>query len=353
MDAKNLGQQIDKISYSLAGVLGVALLALPFVAAVGMNSQTDELHTEIRSLTRKVEDQVEPSVSQRWIGTEVRRQWEPGASPPRRWEWITERRPALLKVNVEVEQIPAVHEPGTVDSITMDRDPETKRPYLAVSGSLGAGNEHVEITDVKLFRRVNEGNFVRVRKFEFTSGESSFQYVDAEANEPGKIYSYRVASVAKLADDAPENVQPPVEREQESDVLGPTEPLPYDFSLQLSVFHPPQNGAPPEYNSTFGYWDYDVAEAGTARERLKDGLVLRERFRIRRVERGKVTVKDLSFRTGGIYEIEIGDDPFSVAPIPELSGGGAETEEEGEEEAEAEPASAEPAPRRPRRSFDQ
>ena len=309
MDTKDLGQHIDKISYGIGGIVGLAILVIPFLEASNIDDSTDTLNSERLNLEQKVKDGELPPNQTPWVAQEVERQWSPGSSPKERVEWITERRPGVLVVQAVVERIPSVHEPGSVDSITLERDAEKKTPYLVVKGSLSSENQHVVIDSVKLLRSASGseeqgGKYEEVSDFEY-DGSGSFEYRDYKVEED-KTYAYKFVSMAKLDPSASKNIDAPTSPEQETSVLGPTPVIPHDFNFKLGITFPGTAGGAPECTGTFVYWDYEQGEAVTEKRRFKEGDKIGDRFVIRRIDdqAKMVRIRDTAPRIPKSYDIE-------------------------------------------------
>ena len=154
---KTLMQHIDKISYAVAAVAGIALLVLAFTAGGETQKTKDELNAEIREMNDRAQNQALPAEPKTGLRQLVQSQWAAGRSSVANPTWSTDIAPAIVKVVKIVERAPAVHVAGTVEEIRVERDAEKKRPYLVVKGAMGADNEHVVIKEVVVYRSDGEG----------------------------------------------------------------------------------------------------------------------------------------------------------------------------------------------------
>ena len=218
-----------------------------------------------------------------------------------------------------------------------ERDAESKRVFLTVTGAMGEENEHVVITEVKLLRSVDGGPFKEVEEFEETG---DFVYIDTEV-DPGSSYSYKFVSTAARDPEAPSNVLDPELETIETDPIGPTPPIPYDFSFRIRRTEDATAESPtPKVVGDFRFWDY---EAGEIKSRSRNSfdekeLLGNKRYKIHRIDHAKRTVE---VRDGvlAIKEfIKRGDEPFAVElwePVtPEP------VEEEEDDDIVEEPAAA-------------
>jgi hypothetical protein len=252
------GVHIDKIAYGVAGLLGIALLLVPVLLGGQINdiallAEKDKLVERIR---REGEMAREP-VQVPDLAAEIVKQWEPGPASAADPRWATERAQVLLRVVPKTKPPNAVHLPPEIQEVSCQRDPAKKAVYLVVKGIANPANYLVEITKVELLRQEGaEGKLAPVKGF---SAKGDFEYRDDDVTA-GKTYTYKVVTHAQRDPKAQPNVEfdPATQAKQESAPLGPTEPVPYDWSLWITTIDPPDPGAgqPPRFMARFRYWDY-------------------------------------------------------------------------------------------------
>ncbi len=329
MADKNLVQQIDKISYAVATVAGLALLILPIFYGGDIAETRESLNRAAGELARKKEEQPFPSLPDRNLKSAIQSQWRPGSggdSPT----WITDATPCLVKRVTSIKQQPAAHEPGIISEISAHRDSDKKQVYLTVKGEMGPGNEFVIIERVELFRREGAaGDFKPVGTF-----KGAFEYQDYKVTA-GETYAYRFTTVASRDPSAPSNILPPEAAEQESAAVE-TPPIPYDFSIKVRQFFPVQQlGERPTVMADFTYWDYEKGEVVpkdrgryTERERIGGRYEISQ---IRESQRS-ILVKDGIRRTR--HDISSKDEPYPVELWAPVSGAAVEAAPSGEEAVE-------------------
>ncbi len=354
MSEKNLVQQIDKVSYGIAAVLGLALIALPFFAGGDVDKIRNDLNAEVRTYQQKSEEPLLQDPVVDVVGI-LRSQWDPGVGSTDAG-WLTEAAPALIKRTQEIQAVASVHEPAAVAQVSCLRDAQKKKVYLLVEGKMSSINENIVLEKVRLLRSEGEGGSFRELSLE---ADGDFQYPDFDV-EPGKTYTYKIITEA-VEDRSVEHVEPLAARRQESEVLGPTEAIPYDFNFRVSNVL--VDGTDTRVLCRYQYWDYAKGEvvtksSTTLGERVKFG---NDRYEIRRIDEASksVTIIDSSAGVRGArYPISRKDRPFTVelwSPLvgaSEDDGDGTEGDEEpAEVEAVPEPSTDDsPAPtRRPRR----
>ena len=346
MADKNLVQHIDKISYGVAGVVGLLLLVLPVVSGGNLAETRTSLNAAADDLATKKQEQLFPPLPERDLKDEIQAQWEPGSGRESQ-TWITGAAPCLLKRAKSVRKRAGTHSPGVITEISAHRDNGKKQVYLTVKGAMGADNEFVTIESVRFSRRDGaSGAFKPIGTF-----KGDFEYQDYRV-KAGETYSYKFTTVASRDPGAPSNILPPEVPEQESAELE-SPAIPYDFSVKIrQTFAAQQLGERPSVMAAFHYWDYDK-DALVPKSRgqyTEKALVGGKRYMIWSVDPSKrsILVKDSLRRTR--HTITSKDEPFPVELWAPVSGV-VEEEPSDEDDVEAEPepgkAPAEaPAPRR-------
>jgi hypothetical protein len=366
-DQTALMQNIDKLSYGVAGVLGLALIAWSVTSGGDVKADTEKIGAAQRSLTQKIREAAPETLERRYWADELRRQWTVSEGTQAKPRWIHERAPLLVKLYAEAQKVVAFHGAPQITIIECRRDKQRKRPYLRVAGHLSPDNALIDIQKLVLERREEDGPFVVVSGFkpDLSNPRGSFEHADYEV-KPGKKYTYRLISTAAPRAGA-DNVAPlPPEEATKEIVLGPTdEPVPYDlsflFTTTIETDAADPNNIRASVNAAVQYWDYDKDEPVTVRRRhWKEGERIGGRYLVRRmsVEDRKVSIRD----TLGIepeYTVPSGESRKVTFGPPKTPEAPAPSEEESEEEGAAEPAppvveeKPPPAPpqRPPRRRF--
>lgn len=352
---------MDKLAYIIAGVVGFIVLAVPLFSGQVSDLALRDAAADFRVAVQKSKD---------WVRTEtegtrppdlrgdLEKQWDVGTAARIDPRWVTERAPAFLRKTKAAERLEPVHKPGVIGEISCGRDGEKKAVHLTIKGSMNIENNLVVIQSVRLFRKEGDGKFGPVRGF---SATGDFVYKDHDLG-PGKTYTYYVESVAQRDPSVAATSAKPLPEEmkvQKSEELGPTEPIPYDYSLAISQFEAAMPGQSPRFYARFEFWDYSAGRY----ERLKGGQlqILTEKQRIPDAD-GRweitlvndidqtVTVKDLEKRGVGATETFRYRDARAARPVqcwrepllaPALRGAA-----EGETEGETEGAALEGAPPR-------
>lgn len=341
MADKNLVQHIDKISYAVAGVVGLVLLVLPVVSGGNLAETRRSLNEAVDDLKKKKQEQEFPTLPVRGLKAEIQEQWKPGSGGESQ-TWITGAAPCLLKRAKSVQQRAATHSPGTITEISAHRDSDKKQVYLIVKGAMGADNEFVTIDSVRLSRREGAaGSFRPVGTFK---GDFEFKDFGVKA---GETYSYMFTSIASRDSSAPRNILPPDVVEQESAELA-TPAIPYDFSVNLrQTFRAEELGERPTIMADFSYWDYaSNKEAGKGLGRYREKDVRGGRYQIGLVDPSKrmIEVKDGLRRTK--HFITTKDEAYSLELWPPVIAVVEDEPAEDEVELGADPATA-PAPTTP------
>ena len=79
MADKNLVQHIDKISYAVAGVVGLVLLALPVVTGGNLAEVRVSLNAAVIELASKKQERDFPVLPGRGLKDDIQAQWKPGS----------------------------------------------------------------------------------------------------------------------------------------------------------------------------------------------------------------------------------------------------------------------------------
>ena len=262
------GQRLDLIAYGVAGLLGLILVAIP--AFLGGQVDDQKVKDQQQLLDEKIAGQSDKLEKEDPIVKEALRemcqkQWEVGTASPVNPRWVTEIAPVFLRKVPEILAEMAVHEAGAVSEIGCQRDAEKKQPYLVVKGALNPKSQYVEVSKVSLFRKEDEGPFVELKDFALPKDfatTKAFEYADYSV-KPGKTYTYKFVETAQLDPKAPSLVKFDAEKEgkKETEPLGPTDPVPYDFSLTISNIQPPTEANPvPRFFGRVSYWDYKLGK---------------------------------------------------------------------------------------------
>lgn len=164
------------------------------------------------------------------------------------------------------------------------------------------------IERMELLRREDGGEPRPVPDFKAT-GE--FEHKDSTV-VPGRTYSYKLVTHAAKDPKAPAHFSfVDVEKRQESAELGPTPPVPHEFSL---TFNNPQfEGLEAQfYGSRFTFLDYKQGKAVTVYGKIyKEGETSPDgRFEFFQVEPEKVTVREKG--TGAKHPVAINAPPRPV-----------------------------------------
>ena len=303
------GQSIDKIAYGVAGLLGLVVLAIPFLFAGQIrdgecSAEVEALKTRVERQPEMVRQALEKATSEVPLKDLLVKQWTVGAAVSQDPPWVTELQPVLIR---QIPQKPLevpTHEAGKITEVSCDRDPEKKVTFLIVKGMAGEKNEHVVIKKAVLLRKEGEGEFAAVPDFPGLSGGGSFEFKDY-AVEPGKTYAYELKTTVAKDTKAPAEVKAldPKEADKVSEPLGPTPPVPYDFHAVIVSFEAPDPQNPNPVARFFGklkYWDYKAGKAvdwkgGSPMYFSEKELFADDRFEFFQVlmNESKVVVRDL------------------------------------------------------------
>jgi len=252
------GQQMDRIAYLVAGLVGLIVLLVPLVFSgqvnsVGLNGSVDTLLSKVKKTKEDLRNLQEPPVE---LAGLLRSQWEPGEATAVDPRWVTERKPVLLRKTQKGPTAECRHLPGKLLEISCQRDAQKKAVFLRVKGAMSPDNAYVLIQKVELLRKEEGGaDFAPVKGF---SSKGDFEFADFDVHS-GKKYTYFLKSSALRDPAAPENVNalPKEQEAQQSEPLGPTPAVPYEYSLVLTNIEPVKdiNDLPKAYGR-FVYWDY-------------------------------------------------------------------------------------------------
>jgi len=253
----NWGQQIDKIAYGVAIVLGLFVLAVPFLFSGSVTGGDLDLLTS--RLQKKANDQKRKmvSVDPEDLGALVRSHWSTGRHSRLEVPWVTERPPLFLKLVKKGQGEPAEHHPARLSEIICERDPKKEQVFLRVKGFVSPENQYVKIRRITIERSVDGGPFKKLPGRVKISDE--FAYKDYKV-EPGKAYSYKVVTFAVPDPEAPEDANfGALTEKQVSEPLGPTEKVPPDYSLEIAYFDD-KNVQEPGVWVKLWYWDYKTGK---------------------------------------------------------------------------------------------
>ena len=102
---KNMMQHVDKISYGIAAVVGLAILVLPFLSGGKVDEIREDLNDEARTLKERIADQTVPVVPDKKLASLLRSQWNPGTTQVANPRWLSEAAPTLVKATVTLEDM--------------------------------------------------------------------------------------------------------------------------------------------------------------------------------------------------------------------------------------------------------
>ena len=259
-ESSDLKQKLDVISYVVAGILSLGVLALPMLrsgdASVSAENIQQKLQPSLLEEMDKADQQSTPPPPQ-WAG-ELEVLWKVPDSSEEKASWVTENKPASLRLWNDVPPPVAVHEPGGVISIELVRDAQKKSPLLKVSGKLSSKNEHIEIEELILEKKVGEGEFEVVEGF---SGVTDFVYEDTDIVS-GQNYGYRFVSKAVpagVAEGLPEPILSEDASSRSSNELYTEVPVPLDLTIKVRGYLDELSDSP-KLVGQITYWDYSKAE---------------------------------------------------------------------------------------------
>jgi hypothetical protein len=277
-------QNIDKIAYSVAIVLGFIVLCIPLLA--GGSADVNGLESALSELTRAIGKQQLPDYDAPRVKEKAVQQWTAGPALTNDPTWRTEVAPVLIVDTEKVSDTPCVHEPGEIVELRCERDPQAKvkKAAIVVKGKPSEMNSNVTLRKIVLERKAEgDASFQPVRDFKATG---AFEHRDATV-EAGKIYTYRLVTVAERDRQAPAQYVFDAAKEgtKASAEVTASGPVPYEFSLVPTSFDL-QDINVPKFFGSFAYWDYakgDVTEMRSKQFREKEELA-DKRFVIQNVD---------------------------------------------------------------------
>ena len=364
---EGLKRNLDKISYGVAIVLAIGIIALPLVFGNSTGKLVEDTREEVTQLRGRIESNDNAPLQDvpSW-NEELSKSWDvPTADEAA--EWVAYVQPAVVKKYDTTPPPVGMHEPGAITQIEVLRDAEKKKAYLRVMGKLSTSNAHVEISRIDLERKEDDKDWVLVPDFAETT---DFTYDDHDV-EAGKLYAYRFTSTAEpvKVEAGAKQPEPPANRQQQSLELVVSDVVPNEVSFIL-------RGAgfvtdiDPKVHGELKFWDYENDKVKTLRSnaaqpwiskfgfggKLENG---KNRFEIYRIlpETQQVQIRDLSttpstkimFDTKNKKHRPVGLWTPATQALPEEAA--AEEEESGTEEAADTPApekKAAPAPKKPK-----
>lgn len=259
-ESNDLKQKLDVISYVAAAVLSIGVLAYPILkggdAALQAGNIEDKLKPALEEEMEESDKQPAPPVPQ-WA-SELEALWEVPGPGEEKASWVTENRPASLRLWNDVPPPVAVHEPGGVVSIELVRDVQKKKPFLRVSGKISSKNQHIEIEELVLEKKVGDGEFTVVEGF---SAVEDFVYEDVDIVS-GQHYGYRFVSNAvpgEVAEGLPAPILNAAARSRSSNELVTEAPVPLDLTVKVRGYADELSDHPKLVGQII-YWDYSKAE---------------------------------------------------------------------------------------------
>ena len=265
-EGKDLKQKLDVISYVVAGVLSIVILSYPFLksgdAAVQAENIQGNLKDKLDDKITKANSELAPQVPQ-WA-SDLDGMWRVGSVGEEKAVWVTESKPASLRLWNDVPPPVAVHQPGGVVSIELVRDVQKKKPFLRIIGKVSAKNQHIEIEELILEKKVGEGEYKRVEDF---VAVGDFLYEDTDV-VPGLNYGYRFVSIAVPAG-VEEGLHEPIleadARVRVSNELVTELPVPRDLMVKVRSYA--DELTVPKLVGQIVYWDYSVAKTVVKKNR--------------------------------------------------------------------------------------
>lgn len=259
-ESSDLKQKLDVISYVAAGILSLGVLALPMLrsgdASVSAEKIQQKLQPGLREEMDKADQQSTPPAPE-WAN-ELEVLWDVPGAGEEKAVWVTENKPASLRLWNDVPPPVAVHEPGGVISIELVRDAQKKKPFLKVSGKVSAKNQHIEIEELVLEKKTGDGEFEVVEGF---SAVTDFVYEDTDIVS-GQNYGYRFVSnavPAGVAEGLPEPILNAAARSKSSNELSTEVPVPLDLTVKVRGYLDELSDSPKLVGQII-YWDYSKAQ---------------------------------------------------------------------------------------------
>lgn len=258
-ESKDLKQNLDVISYVVAGILSLGVLAYPFLkigdASVLATKIQEELKPGLEEEMAKADKQDPPPLPQ-WA-SELEGLWKVPGPGEKKAVWVTENRPASLRLWNDVPPAVAVHQPGGVVSIELVRDVQKKKPFLRITGKVSAKNQHIEIEELVLEKKVGEGEYKAVEDF---VAVGDFVYEDNDVMS-GRNYGYRFVSNAvpvEVAQGLPQAILNVADRTRNSNELVTEIPVPLDLTVKVRSYADELSDHP-KLVGLITYWDYSKA----------------------------------------------------------------------------------------------
>ena len=266
-DSSKIKQKLDIVSYAAAAVLTVVILALPSLVSSGGSAVQEEVTRQLGELVeKKTKADLTPTPEVPEWSSELRTLWNV-ASSGERASWVTENKPAALRLWNDIPAAIAAHEPGGVVLIELVRDSQKKSPMLRVTGKLSSRNQHIEVEQVVLEKKTGAGEFKAIEGFEPVE---DFVYEDTEVL-PGQTYGYRFVSSAvpaQVAEGLPSPILNPAARTRSSNELVIESPVPMDLVVKIRSYAVEQ--IDPKLLGQILYWDYLAAKKVTLRTKGPD-----------------------------------------------------------------------------------
>ncbi len=259
-ESKDLKQKLDVISYVAAGILSLGVLALPMLNSGKASGQAENILQKLQpGLKEEMEkaDQHPIPPAPQWAG-ELAVLWEVPGTGEEKAAWVTENKPASLRLWNDVPPPVAVHEAGGVVSIELVRDAQKKKSFLRVSGKVSSKNQHIEVEELVLEKKVGDGEFQVVEGF---SAVTDFVFEDTDIVS-GQNYGYRFASnavPAGVAEGLPEPILNADARSRVSNELVTEAPVPLDLTVKVRGYTDELSDHP-KLVGLITYWDYSKAQ---------------------------------------------------------------------------------------------
>ncbi len=299
---KNLATHLEKIAYGTAGVVALVIFLIPFMATSDLRGKHSELEEGKRLVKKRIDEEkpTPPPIPE--VEAILTKEWEVSHSSPGPWapSWTMEVRPAVLQIGPGERDIYVKHDPGKILKITPSRDAKELQVYLRLECQCGE-IENAALKSAKILRREvsnpeGEGApFAEVKAF----GAGEEIKLDDSDVEAGKSYEYKLVTDVEPLGDAKLKEE---DRVKESIVLPLGNPVPYEYLIRIisATDFDPATGESSNLTGEISYWDYEQGKLETPKQtnwsenntfgpKLKSG---EPRYRIRRIQAGKVTVQD-------------------------------------------------------------
>lgn len=334
---------MDKLAYGIAGVLGLVVLALPFVA--GGQDQSSLLgHAEgvLKSAIATHAAKLQPKEYKN-MEVEIARHWNAGTALAPNPDWSMERSPIFLQLIEKPLEVQATHEPCLILQLACERDPATKRSLVVIQGQPSPKNEYVNLRRVEVLRKEQgvEGDGKVLGSMDITKEPLEFR---DETVEPGKVYSYALRSTVVRDPRQGDNVKfDPAMLVQVSEYVE-IPAIPHEYSLIIQPFREQK------FFGKLNYFDYKLNKVveGRLEEHSESKRFAQNRFEFFLVDAAKqtVTVRDTSTRSKEDLTVSKEHRPVAAWP-PVTPGGGAAAPGEETPPAEAAPSETKAAPPAP------